>query len=108
MKNFVVADATPKQSEMQSSGSVLPRFRIARLSVISFVLGWFFCATMTELMWMFSAIPLPTAPVAALEPFRIANRYGLFGIMTRGRSSSRALRMKKPGWYIRSVTNLRI
>ncbi len=29
--------------------------------------------------------PLPTEPVAALEPFRIANRYGLFGIMTRGR-----------------------
>jgi hypothetical protein len=34
---------------------------------------------------MFSALPLPTEPVAALEPFRIANRYGLFGIMTRGR-----------------------
>jgi hypothetical protein len=34
---------------------------------------------------MFSALPLPMAPVAALEPFRIANRYGLFGIMTRGR-----------------------
>jgi hypothetical protein len=36
-------------------------------------------------MWMLSAIPLPIAPVAALEPFRIANRYGLFGILTRGR-----------------------
>lgn len=34
---------------------------------------------------MFWALPLPTAPVEALEPFRIANRYGLFGIMTRGR-----------------------
>jgi len=27
----------------------------------------------------------PTEPVALLEPFRVANRYGLFGIMTRGR-----------------------
>ena len=24
-------------------------------------------------------------PVAALEPFRIANQYGLFAVMTRGR-----------------------
>jgi hypothetical protein len=30
-------------------------------------------------------VPLPTSPVAALEPFRIANRYGLFAVMTRGR-----------------------
>jgi hypothetical protein len=28
---------------------------------------------------------LPTAPVAILEPFRIANQYGLFAVMTRGR-----------------------
>lgn len=26
--------------------------------------------------------PFPTAPVAALEPFRIANQYGLFAVMT--------------------------
>jgi hypothetical protein len=30
-------------------------------------------------------VPLPTSPVSALEPFRIANRYGLFAVMTRGR-----------------------
>jgi hypothetical protein len=53
--------------------------------VISVTLGWIFYSTTVELIWMFSTIPLPTAPVAALEPFRIANRYGLFGIMTRGR-----------------------
>jgi lipase maturation factor 1 len=29
--------------------------------------------------------PLPSAPVAALESFRIANQYGLFAVMTRGR-----------------------
>jgi len=28
---------------------------------------------------------LPASPVAALDPFRIANRYGLFAVMTRGR-----------------------
>jgi hypothetical protein len=30
-------------------------------------------------------IPLPTAPIAALEPLRIANQYGLFAVMTHGR-----------------------
>ena len=33
----------------------------------------------------FPRLPLPTSPVAALDPFRIANRYGLFAVMTRGR-----------------------
>jgi hypothetical protein len=31
------------------------------------------------------ALALPSAPVVALEPFRIANQYGLFAVMTRGR-----------------------
>jgi hypothetical protein len=30
-------------------------------------------------------IPLPVKPLIALEPFRIANQYGLFAVMTRGR-----------------------
>jgi hypothetical protein len=30
-------------------------------------------------------VPLPTAPIAALDPLRIANQYGLFAVMTRGR-----------------------
>jgi hypothetical protein len=38
-----------------------------------------------ELIWMVAPLPVPTSPVVALEPFRIANRYGLFAVMTRGR-----------------------
>ena len=49
------------------------------------MLTWIFYATTAELIWMFRRIPLPTSPVAALEPFRIANQYGLFAVMTRGR-----------------------
>jgi hypothetical protein len=64
----------------QSSGK-----RFLKLSIIAVALSWIFYATTAQLIWMFSALPLPTAPVAALEPFRIANRYGLFGVMTRGR-----------------------
>jgi hypothetical protein len=80
----------PEQSRSQSwLGSFSRRFRIQlrilKLSLVAVILSWIFYATTVELIWMFSEVQLPTAPVAALEPFRIANRYGLFGIMTRGR-----------------------
>ncbi len=81
-------DASPgserANQRLQGSGKFRQNFRTAKLSLTIIVLGWIFYATMAELMWMFS-LQLPVAPVAALEPFRIANRYGLFGIMTRGR-----------------------
>ena len=49
-------------------------------------LGLVFYATTLELLWMFvPGLPLPEAPVRALDPFRIANRYGLFAVMTHGR-----------------------
>jgi hypothetical protein len=49
-------------------------------------LSWIFYASTAQLLWMFArTLPLPTAPVSALEPFRIANQYGLFAVMTRGR-----------------------
>jgi hypothetical protein len=56
-----------------------------RLAVTAVMLSWIFYATFAELVWMFKPLPLPTTPVSALEPFRIANRYGLFAVMTRGR-----------------------
>jgi len=78
--------ARSQQSRWQSSiGSLRQQVKILKLSLVSVVLSWIFYATTVELIWMFWALPLPTAPVEALEPFRIANRYGLFGIMTRGR-----------------------
>src|SRR5215813_1693095 len=57
-----------------------------KLAVASVVLTWVFYATVAELVWMIRpGLPLPTGPVVALDPLRITNRYGLFGIMTRGR-----------------------
>jgi hypothetical protein len=56
-----------------------------KLAVASVLLTWIFYATLAELMWMFKPLPLPTTPVTALEPFRVANRYGLFGRMTPAR-----------------------
>jgi lipase maturation factor 1 len=66
-------------------GSFIRQLKMLQLSSTAVLLSWIFYATTAQLIWMFSEVPLPTAPVTALEPFRIANRYGLFGIMTRGR-----------------------
>ena len=57
-----------------------------KLALTSVMLTWIFYATTVQMFWiLFPNTPLPTSPVAALEPFRIANRYGLFAVMTRGR-----------------------
>src|SRR5271170_3190120 len=56
-----------------------------RVAVTALLLTWIFYATTVQMVWMITPAPLPTSPVALLEPFRIANRYGLFERMTRGR-----------------------
>ena len=61
------------------------RWKSLALVVSSVILAWIGYATTAQLIWMFWNAPLPTSPVTALEPFRIANRYGLFAVMTRGR-----------------------
>jgi lipase maturation factor len=58
---------------------------VLKLSGSAVMLIWILYATTAQLVWMFARVPLPTSPVAALEPFRIANQYGLFAVMTRGR-----------------------
>jgi hypothetical protein len=61
------------------------QFSALKLAVAAVMLTWIFYVTMVEMVWMVKPLPLPTSPVSALEPFRIANRYGLFAMMTRGR-----------------------
>jgi hypothetical protein len=75
-------DAVPTRAKARIAGP-LATFKLA---VTSVMLLWIFYVTTVQMVWMlFPHIPLPTSPVAALEPFRIANRYGLFAVMTRGR-----------------------
>jgi len=53
------------------------------LATTAIALTWIFYATTVPLVQMlWHEAPLPTAPLAALEPFRVANRYGLFAVMT--------------------------
>jgi hypothetical protein len=86
-KSFATVPTSPENptQSLVRSGRFRRPLKVVRLSVAGIVLGWIFYATSAELIWMFGEVPLPTSPVAALEPLRIANRYGLFGIMTRGR-----------------------
>jgi len=57
-----------------------------KVAVTSAMLLWIFYATTVQMIWIVEPTRLfPTAPVGLLEPFRIANRYGLFAVMTRGR-----------------------
>ena len=57
-----------------------------KLSVASVILIWIFYSTTAQMILiLFPHAPLPISPITALEPFRIANRYGLFAVMTRGR-----------------------
>ena len=58
----------------------------AGFALTAVMLIWIFYATTLPLLQMFwRGIPLPTAPIAALQPFRIANQYGLFAVMTPNR-----------------------
>lgn len=61
-------------------------FSVAGVITAGFFLGWLFYASATQLLWMFLPdVPLPQEPVRLLEPFRVADRYGLFAVMTHER-----------------------
>jgi hypothetical protein len=66
----------PKDSHLRAIGIAVPA---VSLTLIAYV-------TTAQMIRMFvPELPLPAAPIHMLDPFRIANRYGLFAVMTRGR-----------------------
>jgi hypothetical protein len=71
----------PSPSRGFASALVTVRFVVAAI-LLTWV-GYVTAAEMVRMLW--SDLPLPTAPIVVLEPFRIANQYGLFAVMTRGR-----------------------
>jgi hypothetical protein len=61
-------------------------WRTVQLGVSVVMLTWIAYDTTAEMIGIpFRGVSLPMAPVAWLDPFRIANQYGLFAVMTRGR-----------------------
>ncbi len=61
----------------------LRAIRRALAIVLLTSIGYVTTFLLLRLVWR--GVPLPVAPVRALAPFRIANEYGLFAVMTRGR-----------------------
>ena len=61
-------------------------WRVAGLATSAIMLTWIAYNTTAEMTGIpMDRIPGPVKPLIALEPFRIANQYGLFAVMTRGR-----------------------
>ena len=82
----LVARARKLSEEPESWRWARIGWRAAGLAVTTVMLTWIAFDTTIEMI----GIPmrgeyLPVAPIRALEPFRIANQYGLFAVMTRGR-----------------------
>ena len=83
-------DALPAANEPVPEAATIPlaaRSRefaaAASLWVAGFFLGWILYANIFFILARaFRSVPLPSKPVALLEPFRVANQYGLFGRMT--------------------------
>jgi hypothetical protein len=76
------AEASPQKWRADWRRRLTP----VRLVIVGICLGLVFYATAAQLVWMFvPSLPLPLKPVQMLEPFRIANRYGLFAVMTHAR-----------------------
>jgi lipase maturation factor 1 len=60
--------------------------RAIGVAVTAVLLTWIAYDTTAEMIQMpWPGAPVFTMAIAGLEPFRIANRYGLFEVMTRGR-----------------------
>lgn len=75
-----------KTDERRWRDRLRSQFAVLRLALTAVVFAWLFYASTVQMIWMiWRGFPLPTEPVVALEPFRIADRYGLFAFMTRGR-----------------------
>ena len=84
LRSALVSKET-RERDLESFGASVGWRGLVKLALSSLLLGGVAYATTAQLVWMFTKVPLPRAPMIALEPFRIANSYGLFAVMTRGR-----------------------
>jgi hypothetical protein len=81
-----VESAPQTRKDLSGKERLRQQLHFAKVSLIAVLFAWLFYASTLEMIWMIlPGLPLPTAPVVALEPLRIAERYGLFAVMTPAR-----------------------
>jgi hypothetical protein len=90
IREFIERGPAPPTAPDSQEETWLARWRWrlspARMAIAGFFLLWVLYSTSAQLVWtLFRGVPLPEKPVQLLEPFRIANRYGLFAVMTHAR-----------------------
>jgi lipase maturation factor 1 len=81
-------EGVPTAEKTGQLTEVLRALEILKPISAAFVLIVLFYASTVQLVWMLaprSSLWLPNGPVRVLEPFRIADRYGLFAVMTPAR-----------------------
>jgi hypothetical protein len=80
-----VTQAEPSEERQTTPQSALHRsYEGLKLGIVVVMLVWVFYSSTVRLIWILAPrAPLPVAPLTALEPFRIADQYGLFAVMTR-------------------------
>lgn len=75
-------DPSKPWAKAEWTKKLLPVRRVVAMLCLALV---FYSAT-AQLIWMFApSLPISQGPVRWLDPFRIANRYGLFAVMTHER-----------------------
>jgi hypothetical protein len=80
--NVAEAAHSQQQAKFAWTKKLVPLGRV----VSGLCLGLVFYSTTAQLIWMLEPrLPISQAPVRWLDPFRIANRYGLFAVMTHER-----------------------
>jgi lipase maturation factor 1 len=83
----IAEDAVPRPPARRSLFTVAqPHFGALKLALSAVMLTLIFYVTAAQVVMLLAPrTPLLTTPIVMLEPFRIANQYGLFAVMTRGR-----------------------
>ena len=73
----------PEEERTLPPRRTLQNFGVAVSAVLLCLVAY--VTTVKLITIIFGRLPLPMQPVTMIEPFRIANQYGLFAVMTRGR-----------------------
>jgi hypothetical protein len=74
---------TYSENKASQTSAQASRFESLRTVFFAIAMTWIFYVTSAPLISMFwRGAPLPTLPITLLEPFRVANQYGLFAVMT--------------------------